>query len=678
MAYEAPAIDSIEFNLQPTGYEAPAIDSIEFEMLAGTEIITSALLDCKLIIRSNASNNVDGSLVIKSADSSLIDGKLRLQSDTTDTLDGYLNIVFMGQWQDYFDGVVDVVVGVQNVFDGTVDVKDSATSVLDGKCYVVESTTVYFDGTFDVSDEIATLFDGYVKVYNRYIKSVIDQVWGLQVQTEVDEEYPLNASVESSLDEIWGLQVQAYVNIPYGDLPVITHVSYQPYGNCPIPQVLSIQPYADVKLSVACVSQPYGNMVPAKAVMQEPYDLNEALSTLIQQPYSLVDGSDVLSTSDQVYDIEENHKITSSSDQIYSLQHGGAVLLSNSITAHIDDEVIALTDITINTSMDSYVFQFDIEVASEEDYLKCQVGSIMTVDVLGVEYTLRLDTRTRSRGANDDGSYEISYQLQGFSPAIVLDSPHAATITKTWEEAILASAVVAEVAPGFDIEWTAEDWTIAAGIMSVENMTPIQVIRKIADAIGASVGSTADGKIKVFPYYKYNTDVWDVSSVDSTIPEYLIFSETEETEYRTGFNAFVVTDYEVSADSQIWITEDTDDAGQILLKVFQVPWTGSFAVFTSSSNASITSVVDVTEEITEEVEFVNGVSRTTHPIYVMDETSFDWNTTDLGIVSYLEDGSLTSSVLGNSLLTLTYTTKYRRMVASSSVADTVQFYTEDT
>ena len=73
----------------------------------------------------------------------------------------------------------------------------------------------------------------------------------------------------------------------------------------------------------------------------------------------------------------------------------------------------------------------------------------------------------------------------------------------------------------------------------------------------------------------------------------------------------------------------------------------------------------------ETVEFVNGAATTSKNIYGIVERN--WVRDDLGGITPSEDGHLTSEVLGESLMKLRYTIRYRKWRVVSPVLPEVQF-----
>ncbi len=83
------------------------------------------------------------------------------------------------------------------------------------------------------------------------------------------------------------------------------------------------------------------------------------------------------------------------------------------------------------------------------------------------------------------------------------------------------------------------------------------------------------------------------------------------------------------------------------------------------------------QQITEQVEIVEGLGSTEYFIYDIDMSSITYSDTVLGSITFGEDGSLVTETEGQSLVTLTYTTKYDYWRADSPEIGKVQFYVEE-
>ena len=89
---------------------------------------------------------------------------------------------------------------------------------------------------------------------------------------------------------------------------------------------------------------------------------------------------------------------------------------------------------------------------------------------------------------------------------------------------------------------------------------------------------------------------------------------------------------------------------------YQVPWNGLFDLTHTGGGWVVIEPLGIeTREETETVEFVSGAGATRYPMYGL--VSVEWQQNNLGTITTAEDGSLTSSVDGQSLAEITYTTK---------------------
>ncbi len=80
--------------------------------------------------------------------------------------------------------------------------------------------------------------------------------------------------------------------------------------------------------------------------------------------------------------------------------------------------------------------------------------------------------------------------------------------------------------------------------------------------------------------------------------------------------------------------------------------------------------------MTEEIEIVEGAGSVSKPCYGLTESPNYKTSVDLGAVTVLEDGTVTTFIKGNTLVELTYTTKYWMWDATNIDEEDVQFILE--
>ena len=136
-------------------------------LLSGKLIIKSAatnLLDGKAAIESGVSGALDGKVIVFLTDTDTLDGKAHLVSKATDSLDGKALVFAIDT--DLLDGKVILQTTATNLLDGKTIIGSKATDLLDGKATVKNTATVLLDGKVIIGSESTDLLDGKAVVKN--------------------------------------------------------------------------------------------------------------------------------------------------------------------------------------------------------------------------------------------------------------------------------------------------------------------------------------------------------------------------------------------------------------------------------------------------------------------------------------------------------------------------------
>ena len=117
-------------------------------------------------------------------------------------------------------------------------------------------------------------------------------------------------------------------------------------------------------------------------------------------------------------------------------------------------------------------------------------------------------------------------------------TPGAATTARQLAESELARAGLAS---GFSLDWNIDDWLVPEGAWSCQNMTPMQVINRIADAAGAYVNSHPSEKsLIVRPRYPLPPWQWAAAAVDKILPPDVVKTLNLDWQEKPVFNAVYV------------------------------------------------------------------------------------------------------------------------------------------
>ncbi len=236
---------------------------------------------------------------------------------------------------------------------------------------------------------------------------------------------------------------------------------------------------------------------------------------------------------------------------------------------------ILVYDGSYSTDRSRWCWSYSLSVpASEIPKLEPVNGQpvILRVMVNGTEHHMLLENRSRSRRFA-----EITYTLSGRSQSALLDAPYAPTRSFTQENERtarqLCQAELDRVNSSTTLQWELIDelsWIVPAGSLSYSNMTPIAVIKMIAESAGGFVYSEkGSNTITVKP--KYKKTFWDsitVEEYDRLIPESLVTEQSTDYEPYPDYNGITLTNDRSGLSGQI---KRTGTAGDTLLETANSP-----------------------------------------------------------------------------------------------------------
>ncbi|WP_252717320.1 hypothetical protein [Acinetobacter radioresistens] len=236
---------------------------------------------------------------------------------------------------------------------------------------------------------------------------------------------------------------------------------------------------------------------------------------------------------------------------------------------------ILVYDGSYSTDRSRWCWSYSLSVpASEIPKLEPVNGQpvILRVMVNGSEHHMLLENRSRSRRFA-----EITYTLSGRSQSALLDAPYSPTRSFTQENERtarqLCQAELDRVNSSTTLQWELIDelsWIVPAGSLSYSNMTPIAVIKMIAESAGGFVYSEkGSNTITVKP--KYKKTFWDsitVEEYDRLIPESLVTEQSTDYEPYPDYNGITLTNDRSGLSGQI---KCTGTAGDTLLETANSP-----------------------------------------------------------------------------------------------------------
>ena len=239
---------------------------------------------------------------------------------------------------------------------------------------------------------------------------------------------------------------------------------------------------------------------------------------------------------------------------------GAPVLEPNAREVHIlmnqvdvislpDETPLSVSDIRMSLDRDSFSWRLSCDVlnAASVALLKPDVSGNkeLAVVVNGHRWEFFVASWGDSR-AVDGNKLNKRFAVTGYSRSQYLALPYAPKRTRSISSTTAVQAATDELTgTGFALNWnTADlpDWSMPGATFSYQELAPLQVIKRLADAVGAIVQpSLAADELTVRPRY------WPVpwalagSVMDKTIHESQIFSEGGQYEYRDTINSVFVS-----------------------------------------------------------------------------------------------------------------------------------------
>jgi hypothetical protein len=263
-----------------------------------------------------------------------------------------------------------------------------------------------------------------------------------------------------------------------------------------------------------------------------------------------------------------------------------------------------------------------------------------------------------------------------------LDTPYALSIDgdlgPNWASDI-ADTLVTSI--GLTLEWDIVDQYYDADVFFGNGDTPLSILKRLANPTKGRVQTLLDGTVKIIPNYTESPTVWDIVTPDVYLTDAKDFFNTgEQPDIRPGYNKFLISNtLTASAFDRLEEEElEPPSSTRKYIRAYQVPWQGGTDIpFYTSGGVHVQILTNgvwlagITESITEQIEIVQGVGNVQYPIYSID--SFDYLETHLGALTHSEDGTIHTDIEEQSLLSVTYTTKYRQWEVVDEKIEDVQF-----
>lgn len=474
----------------------------------------------------------------------------------------------------------------------------------------------------------------------------------------------------NTCQQFFSLRLQAALIQYYGDTPQLRAKIDQYWGS-----------YAVLR---RLCSMPYGDARQLRQVLEMGWTENAGLRAIMEQRYS-ISGGQYRALCEEVYSHNEHDILRQSLDQIFIMSPGDAIVQRPVVSVSITDGIdLDPYHINIEISEGEYAIKGEIHIADESQYLSCKhIETEVTVSVDDTDYILIVEAPRRSRPEVGGEQYYVTLA----SRTILLDAPYATPLTREFSGA-MASAIVAEMAAieSISIVWQMIDWYIPSATLYANAETPLTVIRKVVSAAGGILQTSPAGVLICRTEYPVTTKDWATATPGFYLTDMDNYYSIESTpQIRDDYNRFSVSDQNSSAANDPIESEDIDTNTKRVM-IFQIPWDDSQPQKLLTSGGAWVGIVKngvVEEEITELIEIIAGEGNTSKPIYLTKwatgescAPTHSYKQAVLGAITTAEDGHLSTEVAGNSLVEITYTTRYYESIVTDSLIEEVQFYSD--
>ncbi|MBL4796740.1 MAG: hypothetical protein JKY50_04965 [Oleispira sp.] len=223
------------------------------------------------------------------------------------------------------------------------------------------------------------------------------------------------------------------------------------------------------------------------------------------------------------------------------------------------NEPLAFADIKIDLDEDSCSWKISAAVLNQQsvELVKPNESGFKEIEVSinGHVWIFFINTWQRSRSVIGN-TLDKKYQVSGYSRTQYLGEPYAPKRTKSIGSTTAVQAAGEElVGTGFTLDWNVTDlpdWSMPASVFSYQELTPLQVIKRLASTVGALVlPSMVSDRLTVIP--KDRIAPWELATatIDRTIHENQILTDGGTRQPRQKLNSVRVSGEHQGVDMNI-------------------------------------------------------------------------------------------------------------------------------
>jgi len=430
------------------------------------------------------------------------------------------------------------------------------------------------------------------------------------------------------------------------------------------------QYFGAAKLVGRTLSQKFG---PAKQIgmrLSQPFIVRAGVGLTLGQPFSVL-RERLDATLSQPFVLNALAKVGATLSQPFVLVDNSPIHQQFAIVVTAGGTAISPDEISIAADHGGYAIKARLRLPDVEDYARCRIGDVLYVND-GTPWFAKI-TEKSEQDELGNNNYTVTAESKAsdlfdelldeeFGPGVVAD---------------LAVALAARY--GVTLDWqSVPGWPFPTGTLQANGQSAGEILRSVAGAVRAVLQSDPDNTLRIEPEYRVPTSEWATCPVDFEINDSEhIFIYDDAPDLREGYNAFLVSG-QGSAGLGYRLEEEQISGSKKELRCYIVPWHDRPMVLKHSGGEWVTieKMGVVTEQVPDElVEIVAGIGNCRLPIYQL--TGLRYRERYLGAVKFDESGQIETADKLESLIEISYRTKYHRWIATNQTEESVQFYVEE-
>lgn len=487
------------------------------------------------------------------------------------------------------------------------------------------------------------------------VRRAFEIVYSLRLQAAVELPYIIWAQAANGITLRWTDHVRAAIDLVYGVRETLqkgVEVVYDLSERSPVSRAVEI-----------------AYSMRLQAAVEVTYAIRPIVRAGIDITYNILE--QVRVAKEINYDLTPRNKLRVAYSTIWSLLTPFVENVTDQPVLVHQGRTVRIEEGDISASEGGYAWEGNFTLSDIADYVRFQRDDVFTAEIYGEVWTFIVDGKELRR----PGPAQVSGRIIGISPSARFTNPRAPRQDYLWDEPVGAEAAALEVTGG-EVDWDVVDWTIPAFRLAFSDTEPLDIVKRLAEAIGAVVESDLDGTLHVRELYPVSPQDYETTTPDHEFIEVQdIFDASETYGFNVVANRFRLMEMQQAEQDRLEWIEDAPGAFSGVMRVYPGPWRTNVTL----SHTQVPGTVHIgpqAESYREEeelIEIFKGQGSTAYPVF--DILEVEWEGTNLGGLAHAVDGA-DITVIGpeaNSLVRIRYRTRCLTYRVVSSSGHPTQF-----